>query len=163
MAISPYIAALRAKVGTAVIMVPSVSVFPFDAAGRLCLVQTKATGLWQTIGGAIEPLESPAEAAVREAREETGLEIELLGVIGVFSGPAFHTVYPNGDECIYVSTSFRARVVSGEPRADEDETSAVAWFSSEEAAALPMARISRYLLSQGFLHDPACRFGPAAV
>lgn len=163
MPISPYLAALRRKVGHELLMVPSVSIAPFDQSGRVCLVQTRETGTWQTIGGAIEPLESPAEAAVREALEETGLVVELLRVMGVFSGPAFQMVYPNGDRCVYVSTLFEARVVGGTARPDGEETSAVRWFGEDEVGSLPMAPISRHLLREAFRHDSDCLFGPAAV
>ena len=50
---------------------PSVAVMIRDAAGRLLLARDRDTGLWQTVGGAMEPGEEPAQAAVREALEET--------------------------------------------------------------------------------------------
>jgi len=49
------------------VLLPSVAVLPWDEHGRVLLVREAETGLWQTIGGAVEPDESPAQAAVREA------------------------------------------------------------------------------------------------
>lgn len=56
-----------------------------DEEGRALLVrQNYGAGLWGIPGGAVEPGESPQEAAVREAREETGLDVELEHLVGVY-------------------------------------------------------------------------------
>ena len=65
MGISPYLAALREKIGHDLLIAPSVAVLARDAAGRVLMVLNRETGLWQTIGGSMEPDESPQEAAVR--------------------------------------------------------------------------------------------------
>ena len=62
-------AGLRDAVGSRLLVLPSVSVLPRDAAGRVLLVRHADSGDWGTIGGFVEPDESPAQAAVREARE----------------------------------------------------------------------------------------------
>jgi 8-oxo-dGTP pyrophosphatase MutT (NUDIX family) len=49
------------------------------------------------------------KTAVRETREETGLEIILERIVGLFSGPQFHHIYPNGDRVKNVTTVFLAR------------------------------------------------------
>ena len=125
---------------------PSVAVLPRDEDGRLLLVRDAQTGHWQTIGGAIDPDESPQEAALREAREETGVAVELTGIRGAVGGPAFHMTYPNGDQVAYVSTVFDGHVLNGTPRPDDDETSAVGWFSETELAGLDLSPFTRSLL-----------------
>ena len=77
MAIAPYLRQLRQQVGHDLLLLPSVAVLPWDDEGRLLLVRNADTGEWQTIGGAIEPDESPEESAVREAAEEAGVTVEL--------------------------------------------------------------------------------------
>jgi hypothetical protein len=67
MAISPYLKGLRDQVGGDLLLLPSVAVMAFDGEGRLLLVRATDTGRWQTVGGAIDPGETPAEAALREA------------------------------------------------------------------------------------------------
>ncbi len=57
-------------------------------------------------GGAVDPGESPVDAAVREAWEETGLHVEITGIFGVFGGPDFRVSYPNGDVADYVMHEF---------------------------------------------------------
>jgi ADP-ribose pyrophosphatase YjhB (NUDIX family) len=71
--ISAHIARLRAAVGHDLLLLPSVSVLPVDPTGRLLLVRHAGHhDGWAVLGGAIEVGESPAEAAVRETREEIG-------------------------------------------------------------------------------------------
>lgn len=55
-----------------------------DQSRALLIRQNYGAGLWGIPGGAVEPGESPQEAAVREAREETGLEVELEYLVGVY-------------------------------------------------------------------------------
>lgn len=68
------------------------SVHLFDERGRLLLVQQAETGYWSTPGGAVELGETPADAAVREAWEETGLLVEPVALIGVFGGSVLRPV-----------------------------------------------------------------------
>jgi 8-oxo-dGTP pyrophosphatase MutT (NUDIX family) len=87
------------------------------------------------IGGAVEPGESPWDAARRETVEETGVEVSLSGIRGVIGGPRFEHTYPNGDRVAFVSTVFDARIVSGTPVPDDDEVSEIAWFEPAELLA----------------------------
>lgn len=57
----------------------------FDDTGKILLVQRNNDGQWCLPCGWIEPSESPAEAAIREAREETGLEITVVELVDIFS------------------------------------------------------------------------------
>lgn len=75
MPISPYIRQLRGFVGTARLLLPSVSVHVFDDQRRLLLVRQVEGNVWSTPRGVIEPDERPADAAVREAWEETALHV----------------------------------------------------------------------------------------
>jgi len=148
--LSPYIRRLRERVGHNLMLLPSVAVLARDEDGRLLLVREAQTGLWQTIGGAVEPDESPAQAAVREAAEEAGVVVELTGIRGVVGGPQFRMTYPNGDLVSYVPTIFDAHVIDGKPRADGDETIDVAWFTTGQLADVALSEFTIALLS-----DPA--------
>lgn len=66
MPISPYIARLRSLVGNELLQLPSVATLCRDDQNRVLLVRQAESGLWGTPGGAIEPGESPEEAAIRE-------------------------------------------------------------------------------------------------
>src|SRR5215213_10684410 len=115
MPISPYIRRLRAHVGSMRLLLPSVSVHVFDVAGRLLLVRQREGGVWSTPGGLIEPDERPADAAVREAWEETGLVVRPERLVGVYGGPECVVRYPNGDEVQYVITAVGGVVTGGPP------------------------------------------------
>jgi len=143
LAISPYLARLRRVIGHELLLVASVAVIPRDASGRILLVRSRETGRWQTIGGAVEPDEAPAEAARREALEETGVTLELVAVLG---GPQYRVTYPNGDQVAYVVSVFDARISAGEPDPDGEEISEVAWRKSSELDAVDLDELNRALL-----------------
>jgi 8-oxo-dGTP pyrophosphatase MutT (NUDIX family) len=146
-AISPYLAALREKIGHELLLIPSVTVLARDDDGRLLMVLNRETGLWQTIGGSLEPGESPQDAGRREALEEAGVLVELRGIITVAGGEEFRLTYPNGDQVAYVSTIFDAVVSGGEPTPDGEETSAVQWFTLAELARAQTDDFTRALLA----------------
>jgi ADP-ribose pyrophosphatase YjhB (NUDIX family) len=145
---SAHIARLRAAVGHELLLLPSVSVLPVDEAGRLLLVRHAGHhDGWAVLGGAVEVGESPAEAAIREAREEIGAEVRLTRLLDVLGGPEYQVTYPNGDLAAYVTAVYEAEIVNGLPGvADHDELSDTAWFRSEELPGLELSRLSRALL-----------------
>jgi ADP-ribose pyrophosphatase YjhB (NUDIX family) len=145
-AISPHIKRLRQLVGHELLVLPSAGVLPRDTEGRILLVRLIDTDQWAVIGGAIEPDESPQQAAVREAEEEAGVTVELGPILGVIGGPEFRLTYPNGDQTSYVSTLFDATVIAGTPTPDGDETSAVAWWAPPELPYEEMSAFTRALL-----------------
>src|ERR1019366_5847228 len=132
MGISAYFARIRAAVGSELILIPGASVLPWDKECRLLLVRNKVDGPWGLIGGAVEPDESPHEAALREAFEEVGIQLEITGLRAVLGGPAFRFRYENGDEVAYVQTLCDARITAGVPTPDLDEVTEARWFSQEE-------------------------------
>jgi|SRR3954464_13404254 8-oxo-dGTP pyrophosphatase MutT (NUDIX family) len=142
-----YVAAIREKIGHDLLLLPAVSVHIRDDEGRLLLGQKLDSGQWGTVGGAVEPGESPRDAAVREAREETGLHVEVMNVVDVLGGADFGVTYANGDECSYVSIVVDARVVGGTLRPDGMEIVRCAWFSIEEIPTLDLMDISRAVLT----------------
>ena len=139
MPISPYVRALRTYVGAMRLLLPSVSVHVFDADRRLLLVRQRDGGVWSTPGGLIEPDEQPADAAVREAWEETGLVVRPDRLLGVYGGPECVVRYANGDEVQYVIAAVGATVVGGDARPDLDETVAVQYWSEHDAGSLPLS------------------------
>jgi 8-oxo-dGTP pyrophosphatase MutT (NUDIX family) len=145
-AISPYIKRLRELVGHELLVLPSVAVVPRDDRGRILLVQITDSGLWATIGGAVEPDESPEEAGLREAEEEAGVTVRLGPVIAVLGGPEYRLTYPNGDQTCYVATVFGATVIGGDPAPDHDETSAVAWWDPNDLPSEEMGALTQALL-----------------
>lgn len=72
--------------------------------------------MWGLLGGAINPGESVRETTLREAKEETGLNIRITSLLGVYSESNGRIVtYPdNGDIAHLVDIAFTAEIVSGE-------------------------------------------------
>src|SRR5262249_47048659 len=95
MPISDHMKAVRDKIGHDLLATTAVSISIFDAESRLLLGRDAETGRWTLPGGAIDPEERPADAAVRECFEETGLLTRPQRLIGVFGGPEFMIRYPN--------------------------------------------------------------------
>ena len=146
MAISPHVARLRSQVGSELLVLPSAVALPRDDEGRVLLVRHLDTGRWATIGGAVEPDESPAEAAVREAAEEAGVALRLGALLAVLGGPEYRVTYPNGDEVAYVPAVYAAEVTGGTPRPDGEETDEVAWWPIADLPLPGMGVLTRALL-----------------
>jgi ADP-ribose pyrophosphatase YjhB (NUDIX family) len=123
-------------------LVPAASVVVTDEQGRILLHRRSDNDRWSLPGGAMELGESIAGCAVRETLEETGLEVEVTGIVGTYSNPGHVFAYDDGEVRQEFSICFAARVVAGEPRVSEESTE-VAWFRPEELAGLPMVEAMR--------------------
>jgi ADP-ribose pyrophosphatase YjhB (NUDIX family) len=104
-------------------------------------------GQWSIPGGVLEVGELVREAAVREAREETGLVVEPAELLGVYDrilrDPEQRVQYH------YVLIDFLCRAVGGELLAASD-ASEVQWFRRAELAALKLAEDTQEVISKGF-------------
>jgi ADP-ribose pyrophosphatase YjhB (NUDIX family) len=151
---SPFIRALRNKIGHDLLHLVGVSGVVLTEDRRILLVKSKEVATWMPIGGMIEPGEEPADAVVREIKEETGVDAVPERLAGVFDGP--HVTYINGDRAHFVSIVFHCRPVAGEPRVNDDETTDVRYFPVD---ALPEMRADhRRNIEYVLRDDPAAAF-----
>jgi 8-oxo-dGTP diphosphatase len=135
MPIPEYITKLRAHVGHATLLLPAAAGIVRDEAGRVLLIRRGDGRGWSLPGGMMEPGESIVECLVREVWEETGLEVEPLRLVGIYSDPAFmRFAYGNGDRVHFMSATFDCRVVGGSLNADGEESLEVVYFAPD---ALP--------------------------
>jgi 8-oxo-dGTP pyrophosphatase MutT (NUDIX family) len=154
-----YVLRLRDKVGgEELLQVPSVSIALRDADRRVLLARHAEGGLWLLPGGAIEPAEVPADAAVREMFEETGLLVRLTDIVGVFAGPEFVVHYRNGHRTSYVMVVFEAECAAASGQPDGTELLEVRFVTEAEAAALPAASWVREVLDAVFHRGPRAAF-----
>lgn len=103
-----------------------------DENGRLLLVQQEAEWKgkkWGPPAGGLHAFESPTEAALRETKEETGLEVELIDLIGVYT-------VPRGSSRTSISFAFRGKVVGGVVTLRKGEIENYRYFSLEELKEL---------------------------
>jgi ADP-ribose pyrophosphatase YjhB (NUDIX family) len=122
---------------------PGVAAIIQDATGQILLQRRSDNGLWGLPGGSVEIGESVRDAIVREVREETGLTVEVVRLIGVYSDPKLQTVrYPDGNVVHYISTLYACRIQVGSLQTG-DETLDVNFFDPAHLPddLLPMHRI----------------------
>src|SRR5688572_23465766 len=120
------------------LQIPSVTIVLRDGAGRVLLARHADRDQWLLIGGTIEPGETPADAAIREMWEETGVVVRLTKLVGVFGGVDYIVRYRNGDITSYVTTVFEAAAEdhSSVPKADEHELLEVRFVNENEARSV---------------------------
>lgn len=107
-------------------VVPSVTVVVLDANRRLLLIHRTDNDLWSIPGGAIDPGESVRQAAVRETKEETGYDVEVTDLVGIYTDPRHVIAYSDGEVRSQFSICVRATVFGGQARRSS-ESSDVVW------------------------------------
>jgi ADP-ribose pyrophosphatase YjhB (NUDIX family) len=122
---------------------PGVAAVIQNAEGQILLQRRSDNGLWGLPGGSVEIGESVRDAIIREVREETGLEVEVLRLVGVYSDPKLQIVrYPDGNVVHYVSTLYACRILAGTLQTC-DETLDLQFFDPAHLPEdlLPMHRV----------------------
>lgn len=128
-------------------MVPSVNVVVTDA-DRILLIRRTDNGNWAVPGGAIDLGESMIAAAVRETREESGVDCEITGLIGIFTDPRHLIHYTSNDEVRQeFSIMLLGRAIGGELTASS-ESSDVRWVALAQLPDLQIDRSMRLRLAQ---------------
>ena len=121
-----YIKWLRSKVGHEKIMILFAGGCIFNEKGEVLLQRRGDTNTWGFPGGAIELGETPEMAAIREAKEETGLDVEVGQIIGTYTDCDF--VYRNGDQAQSIVIAYELKKVGGELTCDNKETIDLKYF-----------------------------------
>ena len=113
-------------------ILPGAGVAVLDDEGRLLLVRRRVDGQWGCPGGRVEFGESWAECARREFREETGADVELTGLLGVYSDPA-DQVRPvaDGGRVQVIGVMFEGRLI-GTLGASASDVTDIGWFGAGE-------------------------------
>lgn len=110
-------------------IVVAVTAFILDTAGRLLMIRRTDNDLYAIPGGAQEIGETISQTVVREITEETGILVEVAGLIGVYSDPEHVIAFADGEVRQEFSLCFRARPIKGEPRTSS-ESKEVLWVES---------------------------------
>lgn len=134
-------------------IVVAVSVFVRDDRGRVLLIQRTDNGLWSLPSGGQEIGETVAQTAVRETLEETGIEVEVVGLVGVYSDPGHVIEYSNGEVRQQFSLCFRGKPRRGTLTTSE-ESSDVRWLSRDELPDLPIHPSTQLRIQHGYENRP---------
>jgi ADP-ribose pyrophosphatase YjhB (NUDIX family) len=97
-------------------IVPSANVVVVNDAGEILLIHRTDNDNWSLPGGGMEPGESLTDCAVREALEETGIQVEITGLVGIYTDPRHVILYTSDGEVRQeFSVVYMARPVGGVP------------------------------------------------
>jgi mutator protein MutT len=129
-----YIKWIRSKVGNEMVILNFANACILNEKNEILIQRRKQENAWGLPGGAMELGESVEEALRREIKEETGLEITIEKLLGVYT-KYFHT-YPNGDKTQSIVMTFICRPAGGELQPDNAETLELAYIVPESMPPL---------------------------
>jgi ADP-ribose pyrophosphatase YjhB (NUDIX family) len=129
-------------------IVIALSALVLDDAGRLLMIRRTDNNKHALPGGRHELGETMTEAVIRETIEETGITVEVTGLIGIYSNPHHVMAYDDGEVRQEFSICFRARPVAGEPRTS-DESSEVRWVDPAQLDDLDIHPSIRLRIDHG--------------
>ncbi|MFJ2593301.1 NUDIX domain-containing protein [Streptomyces erythrochromogenes] len=134
-------------------IVPAVTAFVVNDTGEVLLERRSDNGRWGMPGGAQEVGENIAGTVVREVLEETGIHVEVVGLVGIFTDPGHVIAFADGEVRQEFSLCFRARPVGGEIKVSS-ESFAVRWVPRSELDDLDISPTTRRRLDEGFRDVP---------
>jgi 8-oxo-dGTP pyrophosphatase MutT (NUDIX family) len=117
-----------------------------DGEGRILLQRRTDNGLWALPGGGMEMTDSLPGTAVREVKEETGLDVEITGLVGTYTDPKHVIAYSDGEVRRQFAVVFTARVVGG-TLVMSDESTELRFVAPDDLDSLPMHHTQRLRLS----------------
>ena len=139
-------------------LVPAATVFVQDDDSRVLMIQRSDNGLWALPGGVMEVGETLGQAAEREVLEETGYQVRVVDVIGIYSDPKHVIAYTDGEVRQQFAICFRALLLGGEAR-ESDETPDLGWIDEVSMDELPMHPSTRLRVHHGVERTPHAFIG----
>ena len=124
-----YISDLRKKVGHDTLIVIGATTLVFNDKNEILLNLRTDTNNWGIPGGSMELYENIRETAIRELKEETGLEATSLRLIDVLSGKDYYFEYPNGDKMCTGIVLFKVEDFTGNISISDGESKDAKFFS----------------------------------
>ena len=116
--------------------------------GAILLIRRSDNDNWALPGGGMDLGESLPDTGVRETAEETGIDVEITGLVGIYTDPRHVILYTSNNEARQeFSVVFTARPIGGTPT-PSDESTEVRWVPPAEIESLPMDRSMRMRVDQ---------------
>lgn len=134
-------------------IVPAVTAFIRDERGFLLLERRSDNGRWGMPGGVQEIGENISNTVVREVAEETGITVEVTGLVGIFTDPGHIIEFSDGEVRQEFSLCFRARPVAGEI-AVSSESLEVRWINPDELDSMDVSPTTRKRILEGLKELP---------
>jgi ADP-ribose pyrophosphatase YjhB (NUDIX family) len=134
-------------------IVPAASAVVINDAGEVLLQRRVDNDLWALPGGTMDLGERIAETVVREVKEETGVDVEVTGIVGIYSDPGHVIAYSDGEVRQEFNICFAARLVGGQLSSSSESTE-VRWVAPRAIEELPMHESIRLRLKHFLEHRP---------
>ena len=122
-----YAEKMHALVGSGELILGAAVAFIEDGCGRVLLVKRCDCGKWGIPGGLMEYGETMEKTAIREAKEETGLDVAADALLGIYSG-----YFSRRSNTQPIVAAFIAHRTGGELYCDHIETDELAWFGKDD-------------------------------
>lgn len=139
-----FVLSLREKIGHAPLPLVGVTAVVFKDE-KILLGRRADNGQWQSVSGIVDPGEEPADAAVRECREEAGVSVRATRLALVQTTPRI--TYANGDQVDYLDLVFRCDWVSGDPHPADGELTEVGWYGLGELTDVAPEHVRKIALA----------------
>jgi ADP-ribose pyrophosphatase YjhB (NUDIX family) len=139
-------------------IVPSVTAVALNEAGEVLLIHKTDNDLWALPGGGVDVGESVADAAVRETKEETGFDVEVTGLVGLYTNPAHVMAYDDGEVRQQFSICFTAKITGGELRTSS-ESKEVAFVRPDRLDGLNIHPSMRMRIDRGLSGETTPHIG----
>ena len=118
-------------------LVPGGSALVVDSEGRVLMQRRGDSGNWSLPGGIMEIGETLEQCVVRETKEETGLDIEITGLLGIYTDPEHIIEYADGEIRQEFAITYYGRVIGGRIEVSSESTS-VRFLGLDELETLPV-------------------------
>lgn len=139
---------------TAQIKVGASAVIYDESGEKVLLTRRSDNGRWCLPSGGMDAGESIVETCVREVREETGLEVRVTRLVGIYSTPHRISTYKDGNRWQVVGVSFEAEITGG-ALGLSDETTEIGFFSWAEMAELDLLEPHRERIADALKQQTA--------
>lgn len=137
-------------------VVPAVTAFVQDENGRILMEQRTDNGRWGLPGGTHELGESITQTLIREVREETGVTVELIRMVGIYTDPRRVIAFSDGEVRQEFSICFAAKPVDGAIKASS-ESFEVRWVPLADLDTLEISPSTRRRIEDALSSNPQPR------
>lgn len=129
-------------------VVPSVVGLVVDDGGAVLMIHRTDNDKWALPGGGHDVGEFISDTVVREVREETGYDVAVETITGIYTDPGHVMAYDDGEVRQQFSIAFRCRLLGGAARTSS-ESSEVRWVPPADLAGLPLHPSMRLRIEHG--------------